>query len=70
MNIQRHPLNGRNFEYFSEDPLLTGMMASSYVKGLHKAGVDGTLKHLACNNQTDRFNVDAIVSERALKRFI
>ncbi len=68
MNIQRHPLNGRNFEYFSEDPLLTGMMASSYVKGLHKAGVDGTLKHLACNNQeTDRFNVDAIVSERALR---
>lgn len=66
MNILRHPLNGRNFEYYSEDPLLTGLMASSAVIGLQKEGVTGTLKHLFANNQeTDRFNVDAVVSERA-----
>ncbi len=66
MNIQRHPLNGRNFEYFSEDPLLTGIMGASATIGLHNAGVSGTLKHVFANNQeTDRFNVDAVVSERA-----
>src|SRR5690606_22401153 len=66
MNILRHPLNGRNFEYFSEDPLLTGIMGSSVVSGLQKEGVTGTLKHLFANNQeTDRFNVNAVVSERA-----
>ena len=68
MNIHRHPLNGRNFEYFSEDPLLTGMMASAITKGLQLAGVTGTLKHMACNNQeTARFDADSIVSERALR---
>lgn len=68
LNINRHPLNGRNFEYFSEDPLLGGMMASAVLKGLASVGVSGSLKHLSANNQeTDRFNVDAIVSERAMR---
>ena len=68
MNIHRHVLNGRNFEYFSEDPFLTGHMASAELHGLHKSGVTGTIKHFCGNNQeTNRHNIDSIVSERALR---
>ncbi len=68
INIHRHPLNGRNFEYFSEDPLVTGLFTVACVKGMSKAGVTGTLKHFACNNQErSRQTVDAVVSERALR---
>lgn len=68
INIHRHPLNGRNFEYYSEDPLVTGIFAAACEKGMSKAGVTGTLKHFACNNQEKaRHTVDAVVSERALR---
>lgn len=68
LNIRRNPLNGRNFEYFSEDPLITGLFATAITKGLHKGGAHATLKHFACNNQEhSRYTVNAIVSERALR---
>lgn len=68
MNIHRHPLNGRNFEYFSEDPLVTGRIASAALEGLAASGVTGTLKHFCGNNQErNRYGVDAVVSERALR---
>lgn len=68
MNIHRHPLNGRNFEYFSEDPYVTGAMAAAEIAGLQKHGVTGTLKHFCGNNQeTARNDADAVVSERALR---
>ncbi len=68
INIHRHPLNGRNFEYFSEDPLMTGVMAAAQTRGLKKAGVTGTIKHFAANDQeTARVDVDSIMSQRALR---
>ena len=68
MNIHRHPLNGRNFEYFSEDPYLTGMSAAAELKGLHAAGVTGVIKHCCGNNQeTNRHFLNDTVSERTLR---
>lgn len=68
INIHRHPLNGRNFEYFSEDPLMTGIMAAAQTRGLKKAGVSGTMKHFAGNDQeTARVDVDSVMSQRALR---
>lgn len=68
INIHRSPLNGRNFEYFSEDPLITGSFAAAACSGIKKGGSAATIKHFACNGQeTHRFKIDAVVSERAAR---
>jgi beta-glucosidase len=68
INIHRHPLNGRNFEYFSEDPLLTGLMAVAQVKALEKSGVTPVIKHFCANNrETNRREMSSTVSSRALR---
>lgn len=68
LNIKRHPAGGRNFEYFSEDPLVSGVLAAAMVHGLQSQHVGACLKHFAANNQeSDRFRVDTIVDERTLR---
>jgi len=67
-NVKRSPLCGRNFEYFSEDPYLTGEIAKSHINGVQSQGVGASLKHYAVNNQEyHRMTIDAVVDERALR---
>ena len=68
VNIQRSPLGGRNGEYFSEDPLLSGKLGVSYIRGMQATGTVACIKHYICNNEEDdRFTVNVQVSERALR---
>lgn len=68
MNIPRVPNAGRNFECFSEDPVLSGIVASAYIQGVQSEGVAACIKHVVCNDQeTDRFSIDVRVDERALR---
>lgn len=65
-NIKRNPLGGRNFEYYSEDPVVAGEMAASFIKGVENEGIGTSLKHFACNNQEyKRQNGNSLVDERA-----
>ena len=68
MNIHRNPLNGRNFEYISEDPILTGRICAAQVKAMAKSGIGSTIKHFCGNNQeVGRSTSDSVISERALR---
>ncbi|MCU1374017.1 MAG: beta-glucosidase [Actinomycetia bacterium] len=68
VNLHRHPLGGRTFEEYSEDPLLTGLLAAAFVRGAQAQGVATTVKHLAGNEQeTERNTIDTVIDERALR---
>jgi len=71
INIQRSPLGGRNFEIFSEDPILSGFLASGLVRGIQREGVASTVKHFVCNDQeTNRTKIDVVVEPRLVNALI